>query len=251
MTLSGAGLAMGLGSGVARGVVGGGANAIMQNGSFKRYAPGFAMRGLDSLRNTKIGNKSFIDARKLKDDNLKKEYDLAAEVRQKSGENDDDFKSRKKAAQAAAYSRLGIAADPATGLPILSNKPGEEGELLSTSGELVKKANLSSSQRSLLANKDINEEGLQKKLSEEVYDKESSDLKSAHKKLRAKVIERARLAKAGRPITAQMNADIDLLQRTVRSRKHDLEMAKVNAGERELPRGRLRNGPGTVGYVNP
>ena len=57
---------MGLGVRVARGVVGGGANAINAKGmeALKDMLQGFAKwGGLDSLRNTKIGNKSFIDAR--------------------------------------------------------------------------------------------------------------------------------------------------------------------------------------------
>lgn len=168
MTLSGAGLAMGLGSGVARGVVGGGANAIMQNGSFKRYAPGFAMRGLDSLRNTKIGNKSFIDARKLKDDNLKKEYDLTNEVRQGAGESDDDFKKRKKFAQAAAYSRLGIESNSKTGLPILG--PG---------GNVNKRDKLTESQKALIASSGIKDDVVQKKVLEQLTDAEDTALKKA------------------------------------------------------------------------
>ena len=248
MTFTGAGLVAGVGGGLGRGIIGGTADKMLQSNFIKNRAPNSVLRSLDSVRSAKFGGKSFKDVQKTQDDNLKKAYDLAGEVRQRSGESDDAFRTRKKKAQAAAYGKLGISADPNSGLP---NLDPTTGDLLSTtSGVLVKNAKLSSSQRAILGNKDVNEEGIQKKLAEEVYDAESSALKKAHRELRSKVVEYSKAKKANDNARMnQLSGEITTAKMKVRSRKHDLEIAKIDAGEKEIPRGGIPRQP--AGYVPP
>lgn len=218
MSLSGATGALAL----TRGIVGGGANAILQNESFKRYAPGMAMRGLDSVRNTKIGSKSFIDARKLKDDNLKKEYDLTNEVRQAAGESDDNFKKRKKSAEAAAYGRLGISADPKTGLPQLDKK-----------GAIIKRNNLSESQKALIASKDIKDEKIRNKVVEQLTDKEDSKLKKLQSQMFAEMMRDG----GGRPARiAALKQDLAAANNALRQRKIDVGLNTEKGGGNKLNR---------------
>jgi hypothetical protein len=161
MTLSGANLAIGLGkggvgvaAGAGRTVIGGTANTLMSNQTFKNIASrlpggGLALRNLDKVRSAKIGGKSYMDDVKAEDEKVKKTFDLFTESRQRKWQTNDSFSKMKKSNLAAAYRSIGISADSKTGLAKMEQytedgvtkariKQKERGFLLSASQKAIR-----------------------------------------------------------------------------------------------------------------
>jgi hypothetical protein len=133
MTLSGAGLAMGAGSGIARsglGVAGGALTTIakpLASSGLGRVIGGSALlRGGQALKDVKVGGKSYKDALKAKEEKISKEYeaikDTNTNIVQGRWESDESFKKRKDAADALeiknqirADKRIGVTVDQRTG----------------------------------------------------------------------------------------------------------------------------------------
>ena len=154
--------------------------------------------------------------------NLKKEYDLTNEVRQGSRESDDDFKKRKKAAEAAAYERLGISANSNTGLPQLDRK-----------GSIIKGSNLSASQKALISSKDIKDEKVRNKVVEQLTDKEDSKLKKLQSQMFAEMMREG----GSRPARiAALKLDLAAAANALKQRKIDVGLNTEKGGGNKLNR---------------
>lgn len=180
MTLSGAGIGMG----VARGTLGmaGGAistiaRPLASSGIGRAMGAGALFRAGSGLKNIKIGDKSYTDSQKKKEEETKKMYDAMTESKQRRWETNDEFSARKKKNQARGYGYLGISADRKTGLPaMVIGKDGKAKLKQSVLG-------VSAAKKSIRSSKDISEETVKKKQFEALFKPEQDAYDAAKDQL--------------------------------------------------------------------
>lgn len=180
MTLSGAGLGMGIargGLGMAGGAISTIARPLASSGIGRAMGAGALFRAGSGLKNIKIGDKSYTDSQKKKEEETKKMYDAMTESKQRRWETNDEFSARKKKNQARGYGYLGISADRKTGLPTM--EIGKDGKAKLKQSVL----GVSAAKKSIRSSKDISEETVKKKQFEALFKPEQDAYDAAKDQL--------------------------------------------------------------------
>jgi hypothetical protein len=216
MTLSGAGLGMGIargGLGMAGSAISTVARPLASSSVGRAMGAGALFRAGAGLKNIKIGDKSYTDSQKKKEEETKKMYDAITETKQGRWETNDEFSARKKRNQARGYGYLGISADRKTGLPkMVIGKDGKAKLKQSVLG-------ISAAKKSIRSSKDISEESVKKKQFEALFKKEQDDYDAAKDQL-------IQLSTAKNKDPAAINAK----RREVKDLKEALAIKKYQVG---------------------